>query len=167
MFAAEGCVQVHDVLAGQHRPPQLLLAHSAGDAQTCPSGHAHCVPPQVLPPVHALPQAPQLSLLFSMTHLLAQHVVFDAQQAPLHANCPPQSIQAVPAELHAPLEQGVVVDAAQVPLPLQFAALLAVVPVQLAVRQTVLDAAYRHPAPLPSHPPGAHVALTPVPAAQT
>jgi hypothetical protein len=78
------------------------------------------VPLQILPPVHALPQTPQFSLLLRVTHLLEQHVWFAEQQAALHASCPPQSRQALP--LHAPLEQLVTGGAGHWPLALQTSA---------------------------------------------
>ena len=58
---------------------------------------------------------------------------------PPQAIGPPQSRQLVPVELHAPLPQLVTVGEAHCPLPEQLAELLIDPPVQLGVRQTVVE----------------------------
>jgi hypothetical protein len=73
IFTDVGWVQLHEVPAGQQRPPQEPLAQSLGDAHTCPSAQRHCVPLQTLPVAHALPHTPQLLVVLSGAHALLQH----------------------------------------------------------------------------------------------
>jgi hypothetical protein len=112
-FPPLGCVQLHDVPAGQHRPPQTPLAQSAPFAQIFPSPQRHCWPLHTFPVTHALPHTPQFVAVSSAAHALLQHPCPAAQHAPAHVACPaPHVKQSLPLALQNPLVHVVTVGIA-------------------------------------------------------
>jgi hypothetical protein len=75
-----------------------------------------------LPVVHALPHTPQLLVVLSGVHALAQHPCPVGQHTPAHGVNPAQSRHSVPPALQKPLAQFVTCGVGHWPLALQTAA---------------------------------------------